>query len=168
MRGSMVRAAGMAFALLTAAPAAQADGGADEKSVRQALASWAEAFNAGDGERVCDLFAPDLIAVYQGVPNRGFAELCAHLRGVLALEPAGRQEIVDKPLMGGCDAAPGDKGFARGKPMVDPKTSPEGHRMALAARPLQGERVAPRHVRHPDALMARQVLRDSRLPRAAR
>ena len=34
--------------------------------------------------------------------------------------------------------------------------------MAFAARPLQGERVAACDVRHPDALMARQILRDSR------
>src|SRR5260221_7636209 len=66
--------------------------------------------------------------------------------------------------MGGCDAAPSDKGLARGKPMVDAKSSSEGHRMALAAWPLQSESVAARHVRHPNALMARQILRDSRSP----
>src|SRR6267378_8663160 len=66
--------------------------------------------------------------------------------------------------MSGGDAAPSDKGLARGKPMVDPKSSSEGHRMAFAAWPLQSEGVAPRHVRHPNALMARQVPRDSRSP----
>jgi hypothetical protein len=78
------------------------------------------------------------------------------------LEPASGHEIVDKPLMSGCDAAPSDKGLARGKPMVDPKTSAEGHRMAFAAWPLQSERVASRHVRHSNALMPRQIPRDSR------
>lgn len=82
MRGPMIKLAGIVLALVTAT--AQADGGADEKAVRQALMDWAAAFNAGDGERVCDLFAPDLIAVYQGVPERGFAVMCAHLRSVLA------------------------------------------------------------------------------------
>src|SRR3981081_994441 len=48
--------------------------------------------------------------------------------------------------------------------MVDPKTSCEGHRMAVAARPLQSDDVAPRNVRHPDTLMAGQVLRDRRRP----
>src|SRR5437764_4767844 len=36
--------------------------------------------------------------------------------------------------------------------------------MAFAVRPLQHEGVAARDVRHPDSLMARQVLRDSRSP----
>ncbi len=77
-------------------------------------------------------------------------------------EPAGRQEIVDKPLMGRRDAAPGDKRFARGKPVIDPKPPRERHRMAPAVRPLQDDRVASRHVRHPDALMAGQIPRDGR------
>lgn len=66
--------------------------------------------------------------------------------------------------IGGCDAAPSDKSFARGKPMVDPKTSSEGHRMGFAVWPLQSERVAPRYVRHANPLMGRQILRGGRSP----
>jgi len=66
--------------------------------------------------------------------------------------------------MGRCDAAPSDKGLARGKPMVDPNSSSKGRRVAFAAWPLQSEGFAPRHVRHPDALMGRQIPRDSRSP----
>jgi len=41
------------------------------------------------------------------------------------LEPAGRQEIVDEPSMGGRDAAPlRTRALACGKPMVDPQPSP--------------------------------------------
>src|SRR6266566_817907 len=66
--------------------------------------------------------------------------------------------------MGGSNAAPGDKGLARGQSMVDPKTSAERHGMLFAARPAKREEVASRDVRHPDALMAGQILRDSRRP----
>lgn len=78
------------------------------------------------------------------------------------LKLTGRQEIADKPLVSGRDAAPGNKGFPRRKPMIDAKSTSEGDRVAFAARSLQGECVASRYVRHTDALMAEQVFRNSR------
>ena len=42
-----------------------------------------EAFNARDLGRVCDLFAPDLVAIYRDLPDRRFDQLCAHPRSVL-------------------------------------------------------------------------------------
>jgi uncharacterized protein (TIGR02246 family) len=80
----MARSAGLALALIAVATAAQGGEGADEAAIRRALTGWADAFNASNGERVCELFAPDLVAVYQGVTDRGFSELCAHLHSVLA------------------------------------------------------------------------------------
>jgi steroid delta-isomerase len=67
--------------LLAAVPAHAED---VEAAVRAALARWTEAFNAGDGERVCDLFAPDLIATNRGSADRSFEGLCAQLRRVVA------------------------------------------------------------------------------------
>ena len=40
--------------------------------------------------------------------------------------------------MGGSNAAPGDKGLARGQSMVDPKTSAERHGMLFAAATNDG------------------------------
>ena len=37
-------------------------------------------FNAGRADKVCDLFAPDLIAQYRGQPERGYAALCDLLK----------------------------------------------------------------------------------------
>ena len=55
-----------------------------EAEVRAALARWADAFNSGDRDGVCDLFAPDLVATNRGRADRGFDELCGQLRRVLA------------------------------------------------------------------------------------
>ena len=78
------------------------------------------------------------------------------------LKASDGDQIVDKPSMGGRDAASSDEGLARGKAMIDPKTPGEGHCIGFAAWPLQDQRVATRHVRHSDALMAGQILRDGR------
>jgi uncharacterized protein (TIGR02246 family) len=48
--------------------------------VRAALVNWQDRFNARDSGAVCDLFAPDLVAVFQGQPERNFTQLCALLR----------------------------------------------------------------------------------------
>src|SRR5438445_5310412 len=92
----------------------------------------------------------------QHVQRNGWQRIAGQDR----FEPAGAKEIVDQPVMGGSNAAPGDKGLARGQSMVDPKTSAERHGMLFAARPAKREEVASRDVRHPDALMAGQILRD--------
>jgi len=62
----------------------QAGGGAggeqSSDKVRAALVGWQERFNARDSEAVCDLFAPDLVAVFQGQPERNFSQLCRLLQ----------------------------------------------------------------------------------------
>ena len=58
-----------------------------EAAVRSALAAWNADFNAGNGDRICDLFAPDLRYDYPGFPERGYDEICALLKSSLA-DPA--------------------------------------------------------------------------------
>lgn len=56
----------------------------DEAAIRRALTQWMEDFNAGRADRVCALFAPDLIAQYRGQPERGYEQLCELLKRSLA------------------------------------------------------------------------------------
>jgi uncharacterized protein (TIGR02246 family) len=51
-----------------------------QSEIRSALEKWRAAFNDRDDRQVCDLFAPDLIANYQGQPERDYASLCQLLR----------------------------------------------------------------------------------------
>ncbi|MFK8250815.1 YybH family protein [Ancylobacter terrae] len=66
--------------LLGAGPAAASD----EQAIREALARWAENFNAGRGAEACTLFAPELRFDYRGAPERGYAEMCAQLKRATA------------------------------------------------------------------------------------
>jgi ketosteroid isomerase-like protein len=72
-------AAILALALLAAgtlgAPSARAAGGA-EAAIRQALERWREDFNSKNTTHVCDLFAPDLIASFEGQPEHDFTQVC--------------------------------------------------------------------------------------------
>ena len=45
-------------------------------AISSALEEWRSAFNDRVESHVCDLFAPDLIANYQGQPERDYAALC--------------------------------------------------------------------------------------------
>jgi uncharacterized protein (TIGR02246 family) len=56
----------------------------DLANIRAAIEQWASDFNTGRSEKVCDLFAPDLVADIQGAPERGFEEQCALLNRALA------------------------------------------------------------------------------------
>ncbi len=56
---------------------------AAEHEIRSAIEDWRSAFNARDEDRVCALFAPDLVANYQGQPERDYASLCEMLRTAL-------------------------------------------------------------------------------------
>ena len=57
--------------------------GAAENDIRSAIENWRLAFNARDEDRVCALFAPDLVANYQHEPERDYASLCEVLRMAL-------------------------------------------------------------------------------------
>jgi ketosteroid isomerase-like protein len=54
-----------------------------QNEIRSALENWRSAFNERDYRRVCDLFAPDLVANYQGEPARDYASLCELLQTAL-------------------------------------------------------------------------------------
>jgi uncharacterized protein (TIGR02246 family) len=51
--------------------------------IRVTLQNWTKDFNAGNASRVCALFAPDLIANYQGQPAGDYRSICAQLRASL-------------------------------------------------------------------------------------
>lgn len=58
-----------------------ADGAeAAQQQIRAALEKWQTAFNERDDERVCDLFAQDVVANYEGEPERDYASLCQMLQ----------------------------------------------------------------------------------------
>jgi uncharacterized protein (TIGR02246 family) len=79
---ALVRSGLLSLALL--APAvAQGDGPA-QAAIRAALTQWMADFNAGDADKVCALFAPDLIAQYRGQPERDYQGLCDLLKRSLS------------------------------------------------------------------------------------
>ena len=51
-----------------------------ETAIRDALAKWTAAFNAGRTDEVCGLFAPELRYDYRGFPERGYDDICAQLK----------------------------------------------------------------------------------------
>ena len=54
-----------------------------QKEIRDALEAWRTAFNERRDQQVCDLFARDLVANYEGEPERDYASLCQILREAL-------------------------------------------------------------------------------------
>ena len=50
------------------------------QAIEQRLDQWTDDFNAGRTERLCDLFAVDLIANYRGQPEKNFNSICAALQ----------------------------------------------------------------------------------------
>src|SRR5438309_7664243 len=88
------------FAALLCSPAAMAE---PSEEIRAALDNWTKAFNSRDAGHVCDLFARDLVAAYQGQPERNYDAIC------LVIEFAQRsREIL--PLQ---SPSEGDPGFRR-------------------------------------------------------
>ena len=84
-RSATAWAAAFLFGCVLALPVGAQDDAADQ--VRAALTQWRDAFNAGEVERVCDIFAPDLVVTYQGTPDRGYAAFCRQLETAVA-DPA--------------------------------------------------------------------------------
>jgi uncharacterized protein (TIGR02246 family) len=68
--------------LLFAAPVEAQDDAAGE--VRATLTQWRDHFNAGEVERLCDIFAPDLVVTYRGQPDCGYAAFCRQLETAVA------------------------------------------------------------------------------------
>jgi len=82
---ALVRSAlSVALVVLFDAPASADSTDAAQNEIRSALEKWRSAFNDRDEDRVCDLFAPDLIANYQGQPERNYTSLCQLLQTSLA------------------------------------------------------------------------------------
>jgi uncharacterized protein (TIGR02246 family) len=80
-------AAGSIIAAAMTAPLDRSGGAesieAAKNEIRSAIENWRAAFNARDEERLCALFAPDLVANYQGEPERDYASLCEMLRAAI-------------------------------------------------------------------------------------
>jgi ketosteroid isomerase-like protein len=73
----------IAAAALTAAPGQSSWADPTEAvqlEIRSALEKWRSAFNEQNGSQVCDIFASDLVANYQGAPERDYASLCQLLQ----------------------------------------------------------------------------------------
>jgi ketosteroid isomerase-like protein len=62
-----------------AAPAHQDDAA----TIRAALLTWMDDFNAGRADRICGLFAPTLRFDFRGAPERDYAAMCAQLHRAL-------------------------------------------------------------------------------------
>lgn len=85
LAGSLVRCV-LLVGVLASCAAPRLDGTA-QAEIRQALTQWMDDFNAGNAEKVCGLFAPDLRADYRGQPERSYGELCDLLKRSLG-DPA--------------------------------------------------------------------------------
>jgi ketosteroid isomerase-like protein len=69
------------FALVLVSTAiAQGESAAAQAEIRAALVQWMADFNARRADKVCGLFAPDLIAQYRGQPERDYNSLCDLLK----------------------------------------------------------------------------------------
>ena len=68
-------------------PCAVAQPVSDEAAIRATLGRWMADFNAGRTEKVCDIFAPVLLADVRGAGERDFDAQCKTLRDALA-DPA--------------------------------------------------------------------------------
>jgi uncharacterized protein (TIGR02246 family) len=73
LRGSLV-------SLALVSPAAAQSDTPEQAAIRAALTQWMADFNAGRADKVCALFAPDLIAQYRGQPDRSYEALCDLLK----------------------------------------------------------------------------------------
>ena len=79
--GSIVAAAAVAAWL---DPPARADIAAvAQNEIRAALENWQSAFNDRDEQQVCDIFARDVVANYDGEPERDYTSLCQMLQTAL-------------------------------------------------------------------------------------
>jgi ketosteroid isomerase-like protein len=74
---------GASLCLPPAAASAQ-NASSAQAEIRGALTQWMADFNAGRSDRVCGLFAPDLIAQYRGQPERDYNSLCDLLKRSLS------------------------------------------------------------------------------------
>jgi steroid delta-isomerase len=72
------------FLLLVAAAPLRAGEAADKAAIAARLQGFADAFNARDAARACDIFAPDLVATMPNAIESSRQSLCANLERLLA------------------------------------------------------------------------------------
>jgi len=70
--------------LAASAPAARADEAVEKAAITARLRGFSDAFNARDADRLCDVFAPDLIATIPFAPEASRAAICGNLERLLA------------------------------------------------------------------------------------
>jgi ketosteroid isomerase-like protein len=75
---------GCLLSVALVSPAASQGDSPAQAAIRTALTQWMADFNAGNTEKVCGLFAPDLIAQYRGQPERDYTALCELLKRSLS------------------------------------------------------------------------------------
>jgi ketosteroid isomerase-like protein len=66
--------------LAFASPAAAQGDTPAQATIRATLTQWMVDFNAGRADKVCDLFARDVVAQYRGQPERRYDALCDLLK----------------------------------------------------------------------------------------
>jgi steroid delta-isomerase len=66
--------------LLFAAPASRAVAESAEEAIRATLLQWTKDFNAGNAEKVCNLFSPELRYDFRGYPERDYDDVCSRLQ----------------------------------------------------------------------------------------
>jgi ketosteroid isomerase-like protein len=71
------------FSLSIPAPPAIAEPPSAESEIRVILERWTRDFNAGQSDKVCGLFAGDMLADVRGAPERDFDTQCRLLRRAL-------------------------------------------------------------------------------------
>jgi uncharacterized protein (TIGR02246 family) len=86
---AIARLIGAALLCLSIGTAAAQTADPAQAEIRAALTQWMADFNAGKADRVCGLFAPDLIAQYRGQPERNYDAICDLLKRSLR-DPAKR------------------------------------------------------------------------------
>ena len=81
--GWRVRVTGAAALMAWLVGLALVDAATAEDAIRTSLEKWQLAFNERDETHVCDIFAADLVANYQGAPQRDYASLCRLLQNAV-------------------------------------------------------------------------------------
>ena len=74
---------GLLSLALTSPAAAQGDSPA-QAEIRNALTQWMADFNAGNADKVCALFSPELRYDFRGYPERDYDDVCTRLKRSLS------------------------------------------------------------------------------------
>jgi uncharacterized protein (TIGR02246 family) len=80
----MLNGNGLSLALLAllviAVPVRAAAEDSAEAAIKSALGQWMQDFNAGNAEKACALFAPDLRYDFRGYPERDYRDICDRMQ----------------------------------------------------------------------------------------